>query len=78
MFVMKILVAASCLGIVGSVSAAPAPTNTSTLTNASTCPMPVARSDTTVVAPMPVDRANTAVPMPTQKPGCTNPLFVRR
>jgi len=23
-----------------------------------------------------VDRTNTAVPMPTQKPGCTNPLFV--
>jgi len=72
MYLARVLVAASCLGIAGSVRVAAPPTNSST------CPMPVARTDTASVAPMPVDRTNTAVPMPTQKPGCTNPLFVRR
>jgi hypothetical protein len=70
MYLAKALLVASCLGIAGSVRAAPAPTKTST------CPMPVARTDMAGVAPMPVDRTNTAMPMPTQRPGCTNPLFV--
>ncbi len=70
MYLAKFLIAASCLGIAGSVRAAPA--------NTSTCPMPVAPAHTAGVAPMPVDRTDTAVPMPTQRAGCTNPLFVRR
>jgi hypothetical protein len=72
MFFAKALVVASCIGIAGSIRAPSGPASTST------CPMPVARTDTASLAPMPVDRTNTAVPMPTQKPGCTNPLFVRQ
>jgi hypothetical protein len=40
----------------------------------STCPMPVAHTDSAKEDPMPVARGGTTEPMPVAKSGCWNPL----
>ena len=42
------------------------------------CPMPVRVPDSSAAERMPVVKINTAGPMPTELPGCSNPLAARR